>query len=192
MISIVGVLAVFVLIVLAGIVTLRRRRHMWDDDPGAPEDDDPSPAAALAGAAAGSRAAGPGAAVAAAAVAEAGPAEPAVDLPPPAPPEAIAEPGHVLRGISEIRAFFRKNETPIYFVSATAFNLLGIDRWVRNFTFVNWFDSFDGTHPNVFVPRRARLPRVRVDRGDRQPPARAQGGGRPRRGRAAAPARRAS
>ena len=59
----------------------------------------------------------------------------------------------MLQGISEIRAFFRTNETPIYFVSATAFNLLGIDRWVRNFTFVNWFDSFDGTHPNVFVPK---------------------------------------
>ena len=37
-----------------------------------------------------------------------------------------------LRGISEIRAFFRTNQTPIYFVSPTAFNLLGIDRWVRN------------------------------------------------------------
>ena len=92
-------------------------------------------------------------AAATAAVSDPAPAEPAADLPPPAPPEAIAEPGHVLQGISEIRAFFRKNETPIYFVSATAFNLLGIDRWVRNFTFVNWFDSFDGTHPNVFVPK---------------------------------------
>ena len=23
---------------------------------------------------------------------------------------------------------------------------------MRNFTFVNWYDSFDGTHPNIFVP----------------------------------------
>ena len=45
-----------------------------------------------------------------------------------------------------------RTRRPIYFVSATAFNLLGIDRWVRNFTFVNWYDSFDGTHPNIFVP----------------------------------------
>ncbi len=58
-----------------------------------------------------------------------------------------------LAGIPAIRHFFRTNETPIYFVSATAFNLLGIDRWVRNFRFVNYFDSFDGWHPNVFVPR---------------------------------------
>ena len=64
-----------------------------------------------------------------------------------------------LRGIAAIRHFFRTNETPIYFVSATAFNLLGIDRWVRNFRFVNYFDSFDGTHPNVFVPSE-REPRA--------------------------------
>ena len=58
-----------------------------------------------------------------------------------------------LRGMPEIRRFFRTNETPVYFVSATAFNLLGIDRWVRNFRFINYYDSFDGGHPNVFVPK---------------------------------------
>jgi len=58
-----------------------------------------------------------------------------------------------LDGISQIRGFFRTNDQPIYFVSPTAFNLLGIDRWVRSFHYVNWFDSFDGTHPRVFVPR---------------------------------------
>jgi biotin carboxylase len=57
-----------------------------------------------------------------------------------------------LRGISEIRAFFRTNQTPIYFVSPTAFNLLGLDRWVRNLFYVNYFDSFEGSHPRVFVP----------------------------------------
>ena len=35
-----------------------------------------------------------------------------------------------LNGIAEIRTFFRTNEQPIYFVGPTAFNLLGIDRWV--------------------------------------------------------------
>jgi len=57
-----------------------------------------------------------------------------------------------LRGVADIRGFFRTNRTPIYFVSPTAFNLLGIDRWVREFKFVNYFDSFGGSHPNVFVP----------------------------------------
>jgi biotin carboxylase len=63
-----------------------------------------------------------------------------------------------LRGIPELRRFFRTNEVPVYFVSATAFNLLGIDRWVRNFRFLNYYDSFDGRHPNVFVPHE-RAPR---------------------------------
>ena len=37
-----------------------------------------------------------------------------------------------LHGVPEVRRFFRTNEMPVYFISATAFNLLGIDRWVRN------------------------------------------------------------
>ncbi len=59
-----------------------------------------------------------------------------------------------LNGISALRGFFRTNQTPIYFVSPVAFNLLGIDRWVRKFEYVNYFDSFDGGHPRVFVPER--------------------------------------
>jgi biotin carboxylase len=57
-----------------------------------------------------------------------------------------------LRGVSAIRAFFRRNKTPIYFISPTSFNLLGVDRWISNFTYVNYYDSFGGTHPRVFVP----------------------------------------
>ena len=65
----------------------------------------------------------------------------------------------MLSGIAEIRRYFRSSDAPVYFVSATAFNLLGMDRWVRGFRFVNYYDSFDGTHPNVFVPRE-RSPRA--------------------------------
>jgi hypothetical protein len=66
----------------------------------------------------------------------------------------MAENAAALRGISDLRGFFRTNQTPIYFISPTAFNLLGIDRWVRRFHYVNYFDSFDGGHPCVFVPAR--------------------------------------
>jgi biotin carboxylase len=62
------------------------------------------------------------------------------------------------RGVSDLREFFRTNQTPIYFVSPTAFNLLGIDRWVRNFHYVTYFDSFQGGHPNVFVPPDRQAP----------------------------------
>lgn len=58
-----------------------------------------------------------------------------------------------LETLSDIRRFFYRNEEPIYFISATNFNLLGMDEWVRNFTFINYIDCFDGSHPNVFVPR---------------------------------------
>lgn len=58
-----------------------------------------------------------------------------------------------LRGISDIRRFFHRNEEPVYFISATPFNLLGMDEWVRNFHFINYIDCFDGHHPHVFVPR---------------------------------------
>ena len=57
-----------------------------------------------------------------------------------------------LNGISDVRRYFHRAEVPTYFVSATPFNLLGMDEWVRNFTFVNYIDCFDGKHPHVFVP----------------------------------------
>ena len=62
------------------------------------------------------------------------------------------------RASHEIRRFFRTATTPVYFVSATAFNLLGIDRWIPTFRYVNYYDSFDGYHPNVFVPRHHAPP----------------------------------
>ena len=86
-----------------------------------------------------------------------------------------------LRGISEIRAFFRTNQTPIYFISPTAFNLLGIDRWLRNFFYINYFDSFEGTPPARVRAEGAAVPRVRVDGGHLQLPPRPQGGARPHR-----------
>ena len=57
-----------------------------------------------------------------------------------------------LNNISDIRRFFHRNEQPIYFISATNFNLLGIDEWVQNFKYISYIDCFDGRHPNVFVP----------------------------------------
>ncbi len=61
-------------------------------------------------------------------------------------------PKKVLKNISEIRRYFHTNSDPIYFVSATNFNLLGLDEWVKNFTYICYMDCFDRRHPNVFVP----------------------------------------
>jgi len=63
-----------------------------------------------------------------------------------------------LNGISDIRRYFHRNDTPIIFVSATNFNLLGMDEWCKNFKFVNYIDCYDGRHPNTFVPSEAPHP----------------------------------
>ncbi len=60
-----------------------------------------------------------------------------------------------LRGLSEIYRFFRENPIPIYFVSPTAYNLLGLDDWVSSLRYICYFDSFDGAHDHVFVPPHA-------------------------------------
>ena len=72
-----------------------------------------------------------------------------------AKPKAKARPRKVLQNISEIRRYFHRSEDPIYFVSATNFNLLGLDEWAKNFKFISYIDCYDGQHPNVFCPSEA-------------------------------------
>jgi len=57
-----------------------------------------------------------------------------------------------LKTISDVRAHFHQYDVPTYFVSATPFNLQGMEEWVGDFTFINYIDCFDGKHPSVFVP----------------------------------------
>ena len=57
-----------------------------------------------------------------------------------------------VKSISDLLLLFHRNERPIYFISATNFNLLGIDRWVNRFRYISYIDCYDGRHPNVFVP----------------------------------------
>jgi hypothetical protein len=70
-----------------------------------------------------------------------------------APAGAAAGRPRPLRNISEMRHFFRTNDTPVYFIGATPFNLLGLDRWIRNFSYITYYDGWDGAHPRVFTPR---------------------------------------
>ena len=81
-----------------------------------------------------------------------------------------------LNGIPEIRTFFRTNTQPIYFFGPTAFNLLGIDRWVRNFQYVVYYDSWDGAPPAGVHAEEQALRRVRVERAHQQLPAARPGG----------------
>ena len=75
--------------------------------------------------------------------------------------------GHIMetiRNVADLRVVMHRNERPIYFISATNFNLIGIDEWVRNFKFVSYIDCFDGRHPNVFVPSETPMPSSRASR----------------------------
>ena len=58
-----------------------------------------------------------------------------------------------LRSLSDIYAFFRQNRTPVTFLSPTPYNILGLGRWINKFEYINFFDSFDGGHPKITVPR---------------------------------------
>ncbi len=57
-----------------------------------------------------------------------------------------------LTSLSDIYRFFRTLETPIYFVSGTPFNLLGLGQHVPSLHYINYFDCFDGHHYRVFTP----------------------------------------
>lgn len=63
-----------------------------------------------------------------------------------------------LRGLTDIFLFLRRNKTPIYIITPTPFSLLGLDQWVGNLTFVNYFDIFDGAHRRVFCPPSGGAP----------------------------------
>lgn len=58
-----------------------------------------------------------------------------------------------LGGLSDVYRFARSNRTPVYFVSPTPYNILGIDQWLGSFEYISYFDTFDGQHPHVFVPQ---------------------------------------
>ncbi|MCB9182632.1 MAG: biotin carboxylase [Flavobacteriales bacterium] len=68
-------------------------------------------------------------------------------------PAKTSRPANLLKGISDIRRFFHRNETPLYFISATNFNLLGADEWIKGFKFITYIDCFDGMHPNLMSPK---------------------------------------
>ena len=75
----------------------------------------------------------------------------------------------VLNGLSDIRAFFHTNTVPLYFISPTPFNLLGIDRWIRNFFYLTYFDSFEGTILGCSCPGGGTAS-ISTDGGCLQPP----------------------
>jgi len=63
-----------------------------------------------------------------------------------------------LNGLTDIYKFFRTYKKPIYFVSATPFNILGLGQLVPTLRYINYFDCFDGVHHRVFIPKDRGAP----------------------------------
>lgn len=54
-----------------------------------------------------------------------------------------------LSSIADIRQHFAASTIPTYFISATNFNLMGMQEWVGNWLDITLIDCFDGGHPSV-------------------------------------------
>jgi D-alanine-D-alanine ligase-like ATP-grasp enzyme len=63
-----------------------------------------------------------------------------------------------ITNISDVRLWFHRNERNIYFISATNFNLNGMDEWVQHFKHICYIDCHDGRHPNIFTPKKLSHP----------------------------------
>lgn len=63
-----------------------------------------------------------------------------------------------LQGLTEIYEFFRNYKKPIYFVSASPLNILGLGQFIPSLKYITYFDCFDGVHHRVFTPRERGNP----------------------------------
>jgi len=63
-----------------------------------------------------------------------------------------------LKGLNDIYRFFSENKTPIYFISASPFNVLGLGQLVPTLQYINYFDCFDSHHHRVFTPDERDAP----------------------------------
>lgn len=61
----------------------------------------------------------------------------------------------------ELIDFLAKFPEPVFYVSRSATNLLGLERFVPNFFFITFEDSWSGRHPANFTPKRMPLRKPR-------------------------------
>lgn len=65
---------------------------------------------------------------------------------------AAQKPQTVLRTLDEVKTYLAESPQPIFYVSRSATNLLGLDRAIGGFHYITLSDSWDGSHPHAFVP----------------------------------------
>ena len=64
----------------------------------------------------------------------------------------------IIRSIEEAKTYLKQNPIPIYFVSPTNFNLIGIEKWVSQFKSISLIDCYDQENPSVFSPKISGSP----------------------------------
>lgn len=57
-----------------------------------------------------------------------------------------------LRTLDEIKTHLAESPQPVFYLSRSATNLLGVDRVIGGFHYVTMLDSWDGWHPRSFSP----------------------------------------
>lgn len=60
--------------------------------------------------------------------------------------------------IDDIKRFFAEDDTEYLFISATNFNLMNMEKWVKNWTSVNFINCYDNGNPDIFVPSTSGAP----------------------------------
>ncbi len=63
-----------------------------------------------------------------------------------------------LHTIDEIKTHFQASEAVTYFISATNFNLMTMDGWVKHWFNVNVIDCYDGRNRSVVLPHYSETP----------------------------------
>lgn len=57
-----------------------------------------------------------------------------------------------LRTLNEIKDYLASSDQPIFYLSRSATNLLGVERVSKGFRYITMSDSWDGRHPRAFTP----------------------------------------
>ena len=65
---------------------------------------------------------------------------------------AAQRPTATLRTLEEIQTYLAESPQPIFYLSRSATNLLGVDRAVGGFRYITLSDSWDGKNPRCFSP----------------------------------------
>ncbi|KAM9863939.1 hypothetical protein ACI1US_00098 [Leucobacter sp. BZR 635] len=65
---------------------------------------------------------------------------------------AAQPPTATLRTLDEVKKYLAESPQPIFYISRSATNLLGVDRAVGGFRYITLSDSWDGRNPRSFAP----------------------------------------